>query len=124
MSEGNKNLSEQEFVAQINEALNASAGRIDAETRQKLNAARRNALSQQKQNLFLSSNWSKAIFATALTVLVGVLVVKTHNPFPQGQGVIEEDNIEALELMAAQDTLDLYEELEFYSWLVDEDVTT
>ena len=124
MNKEKQNLSEQKFVAQINEALDASVDRIDAETRQKLNAVRRNALSQQKRNIFLSSGWSKAIFATALSVLVAVLVVQTYNPFMQEQGVIEEENIEALELIAAQDALDMYEELEFYSWLVDEDVTT
>ena len=124
MSKDKQNSSEQDFIAQINEALDASVDRIDVKTRQKLNAARRNALTQQKQKVFLVSNWSKAIFATALSVFVAVLVVKTHNPFPQGQDVIEEENIEALDLIAAQDTLDMYEELEFYSWLVDEDVTT
>lgn len=124
MSEEKQNSSEQDFVAQINEALDASVDRIDAETRQKLNAARRNALAQQKQKVFLASSWSKAIFATALSVFVAVLVVKTQFPVTTEQGVIEEENLEALELIAAQDTLDMYEELEFYSWLVDEDVTT
>ena len=35
----------------------------------------------------------------------------------QGEGV------EAIELIASQDTFELYEELEFYTWLAEEDVT-
>lgn len=124
MSKDKQNSSEQDFVAQISEALDASVDRIDADMQQKLNAARRHALSQQKQKVFLASSWNKAIFATALSILVAVLVVKTQFPSSTEQGLIEEESIEALELIAAQDALDMYEELEFYSWLVDEDVTT
>ena len=119
MSNDKHNINEQEFVAQINEALDASVDRIDAETCQKINSARQRALAQQKPNPFLASNWGKAIFATAVSIFVAVLVVKT-----QIQTSFEEVDLEDMELMAAKDTLDMYEELEFYTWLVDEDVTT
>lgn len=119
MSVDKQKLSEKEFVTQIREALDASVERIDAETRHKINAARKQALAQQKQNTFFASHWGKAGIATALSIFIAILIVKTQLPGP-----IEEEGIEAMELMAAQDTFDMYEELEFYTWLAEEDVTT
>ena len=119
MNDEKQNVSEQKFVAQITEALDASVDRIDAETRQRINAGRQRALEQDKRKPFLVATWNKTMLAAALSIFVAVLVVKM-----QYQAPIEEENIEAMELMAAQDTLDLYEELEFYTWLAEEDVTT
>ena len=119
MSDEKQNVSEQKFVAQVTEALDASVDRIDAETCQKINVARRRALEQNKRKSFFAPTWNKTVLAAALSIFVAVLVVKT-----QFQAPIEEENIEAMELMAAQDTLDLYEELEFYTWLAEEDVAT
>lgn len=119
MSSDKHKLGEQEFVTQVRDALDDSVERIDAETRHNIIAARQQALAQHKQNTFFASSWSKAAIATTLSIFVAVLIVKTQLP-----GSIEEESIESMELMAAQDTLDMYEELEFYTWLADEDATT
>ncbi len=124
MSNDKQNSSERELLTRISKALDDSVDRLDAETCHKLNAARQRALAQQKRKTFFTSNWNKAILATAFTVFIAVLVVKPQWPLINEQGVIEEESFEAMELMAAQDALDLYEELEFYTWLADEDVTT
>ncbi len=119
MSIDKQKLSEQELVTQIREALDDSVERIDAETRHKINAARQKALAQQKQSTFFALRWGTAGIATALSIFIAILIIKTQLP-----GSIEEEDIEAIELMAAQDTFDMYEELEFYTWLAEEDVTT
>ena len=119
MSLDKHKFSEQELVAKVKETLDASVERMDAETRHRIIAARQHALAQDKQRTSLIPMWGKAGLATAFTVLVAILVVKTYMPES-----IDEEGIEAMELIAAQDTLEMYEELEFYTWLAEEDVTT
>lgn len=117
----NSNENDQQFVKQVCENLDASLERIDAETRHKLITAREKALAQ-RQPIF-TFNWSNAAFATAFTVALAILIVTTQLPFTTNN-VLEEEGIEAMELMAAQDTLELYEELEFYTWLAEEDAAS
>lgn len=124
MNSDKSNQNEQQFVTKVCEALDASVERVNAETTHKIIAARQQALAQQKQNTLFALNWSKATLATALSIFVAVLIVKTQLPTTMKQGAIEEESIEAMELMAAQDTFDMYEELEFYTWLAEEDVAT
>ncbi len=120
MNEDKQNLSEQEFVARINQILDASVSRIDAETCQKINKVRQQALAQNsKSKIFFTTSLGKAITVTVLSVFIAVLIVKT-----QFQTTMEDEEIEVLELIAAQDTLEMYEELEFYAWLIEEDATS
>ncbi len=117
----NSNENDQQLVDQVCENLDASIERIDAETRHRLVAAREKALAQRKP--LLGFNWGTAAFASIFTAALAVLIVTTQLPI-SSDNLLEEESIEAIELMAGQDTLDLYEELEFYAWLAEEDAAS
>jgi len=119
MSNQKDSKNEQEFVSQIREALDTSVKRLDAGTRHKIIASRKRALAKHNENSSFILRWSKPAFAIAASVLIVLAIVQIQSP-----NTLEQENIEALELIVAQDTLDMYEELDFYAWLADEDVTT
>lgn len=119
MSDQKNSRNEQEFVSQIREALDTSVNRLDADTRHKIAERRQHALVKHKKNSSIIFRWSKPAFAIAASVLIALAIVKIQSP-----NTLEQENVEALELIVSQDTLDMYEELDFYVWLADEDVTT
>ena len=110
---------DQGFVSQIRETLDASVEQMDADTCHKIIMSRKLALAQHKEKSSSMLGWSKPAFAIAITVLVALVIVKLQLP-----NTMEQENIEAIELIVSQDTLDLYEDLDFYAWLADEDVAT
>ena len=109
-------LLEEKFVSKVCEALDDSVNRIDAETSQRIIAARQQALIKAPKKLTLPKLFTVA--ATAAAILLAVIIVSTQLNQP-----IESESVEALELFAAQENIELYEELDFYTWLVEEDVT-
>lgn len=119
MSDQKDNRNEQEFVSQIREALDTSVKRLDADTRHKIIARRKRSLAKHNEKSSLILLWSKPAFAIVASVLIVLAIVKIQLP-----NTLEQENLEDLEFIVAQDTLDLYEELDFYVWLADEDVTT
>lgn len=119
MSDLKNSNNRQEFVSQIREALDDSVERMDADTRHAIITRRKRALAKQHSNKSLITRWSKPAFAIAATVVIALVIVNM-----QFLNTLEQENIEALELIVAQDTLEMYEELDFYAWLADEDVTT
>ena len=113
------NESNQALVEKVCENLDASLQRMDAETQHKLIAAREKALTQ-RASLF-TFNWPKAALAAACSVALAILVITTQF---STQSLLQGEGVEVLELTAAQDTLELYEELEFYTWLAEEDAAS
>jgi hypothetical protein len=122
MNTDNHNVNDEKLVSQVSDALDDSVNRIDAETSQRLVAARKLALSLNE------SKWAPRKFsvpklfatvATALSIFIAVIIVNSQ----LNQPTLGEEN-EAIELVATQDAIELYEELEFYTWLVEEDVTS
>ena len=110
-------LSDEKLVSQVCEALDDSVSRINAETSQRIIAARQQALAS-KPRKFGSAKFF-AITATAFSILLAVIIVNTQLNQP-----LHDESVEAIELIASQDTFELYEELEFYTWLTEEDVTS
>ena len=117
MSTENQNIKDENVVSQVCDALDDSVKRIDAETSQAITAARQAALAKTPKRFSMPKLF--AATATALSIFVAILLVNTQ--FNQN---IETESVEAMELIASQDTIELYEELEFYTWLVEEDVTS
>jgi len=117
MNKDNSNLNDEKLVSKIRDALDDSVNRIDAETSQRLVAARKQALENSPKWLSLPKLFTAA--ATACSVLIAVVVVTTQLNKP-----VDTDEVPAIELVATQDSIELYEELEFYTWLVEEDVTS
>ncbi|MBT8124367.1 MAG: hypothetical protein KJO81_06040 [Gammaproteobacteria bacterium] len=116
MNTDNHNGKDEKLVSQVCDALDNSVNRIDAETSQKIIAARKSALERTPQRFSLPKLF--AVAATALSIFIAVIIVKTQ----LNQPLVNEDT--TMEMVASQDTFELYEELEFYTWLVEEDVTS
>ena len=110
-----QNLSDEKLVSQVCEALDDSVNRINAETSQRIVAARQQALASSPRRFFSTKFF--AVTATAFSIFLAVMIVNTQLNQP-----LENEGVEAIELMASQDTFELYEELEFYTWLAEEDV--
>ena len=116
MNTDNHNGKDEKLVSQVCDALDNSVNRIDAETRQRIIAARKSALERTPRRFSLPKLF--AVAATALSIFIAVMIVKTQ----LNQPLVNEDT--TMEMVASQDSFELYEELEFYTWLVEEDVTS
>jgi len=114
MNTDNQNVNDEKLLSHVRDALDDSVNRIDAETSQRIVAARKQALNKAPRRFSLPKFFAAA--ATAMSIFIVVIVANTQ--FSQIQ-----ENTEA-ELVATQDTTELYEELEFYTWLMEEDVTS
>ena len=114
MKKDDQNLSEEKLVSHVREALDDSVNRIDAETSQRIIAARQQALAKAPRKFAFPKLLTAA--ATAFSILLVVVIVNFQLNKP-----LETEGVEAMELIAAQDTFELYEELEFYTWLLEED---
>lgn len=111
---------EQEFLNRVQKTLDNSVDEIDAGTRARLKAIRLNALEsgQQKPAWYNPQvitdvfNQNRLVLATSMSVLIlaGVWFVQkpTLKDFP----------VDDMQILTANDDLELYQELEFYQWLV------
>ncbi len=103
------------FEKDIRKTLDAGAGRIDQRTRDELARRRRAALDAAGPGSF-RTRWLPA-GAAAAALVVGVMLV-TGTPDRTGLPVAADDSEEQdMEILLAEESLELYEELEFYAWL-------
>lgn len=103
---------EKAFTERINQVLNEQVDQLDDETSRRLKQARMQAVElvdhKHKQN------W-KPVIAFAFSILLGLAIIL----WPKLDGFNEISSpIEDLDLLVADDSLQLYEELEFYQWLL------
>ena len=117
MNTDNHNTNDEKLVSQVSDALDDSVNRIDAETSQRIVAARKQALNSTPRKFSFPKLFTAA--ATAVSIFIAVVLVNSQI----NQPTLSEEQ-EAIELAATQDSIDLYEELEFYTWLTEEDVTS
>jgi len=103
------------LIKSITQTLDKQTHQIDAETLQRIGTARREALAQLSETGHAFRRWGwMAGGAVALTCSILIISAVIFRPgtslefSPQGL---------ELELMASQDDLEFYEELEFYRWL-------
>lgn len=107
--------SKQKLLDGFKGALDESCERLDANTLARLKAGRLRALEQAETRKSMFSRWPHWLTAgglatTALLVVMvtGWLASRQNRPAQQ---------LEDLEIMAAQEQLDLYADLDFYRWL-------
>jgi hypothetical protein len=117
MNQDSHNMNDENVVSKVRDALDDSVNRIDAETNQRLVAARKNALEHSQKKFAMPKLFTAA--ATAFSLLLAIVIVTTQFNQP-----VEIEDGQSVELVATQDTTELYEELEFYTWLEEEDVTS
>jgi hypothetical protein len=109
---------EKKFLDNIRETLDADIDNLDAGIRSRLTQARHRALEVYKEkggDLRWGFKLPVAGLATALVIfLVTTLFFNGLN----GNRVT--NNIEDFDILASQDNLKLYENLDFYAWLAEE----
>ncbi len=108
---------DQAFVAFAKKQLDQSVEPLDSETVSRLRAMRYESLHSQPQGI--PWLWPASGLATACTAILA-LVLWWSGPAENGQ-LEEGPLVEDLDLLAAADNFDLYEDLEFYSWLAEQD---
>jgi len=117
MNTNDHKVNDEKLVSQVRDALDDSVNRIDAETSQRIVAARKQALSKAPRKFSLPKLFAAA--ATAASVFIAVVIVNSQLNQP-----VVSDEHGTIEIAATQDSTELYEELEFYTWLIEEDVTS
>ena len=98
----------------VKQALDTSAGALEATTLAKLRRIRQDALMQSTQSPGQTGRrWIPvgAVGATAVAALVATWLTTTVAP----QAHV--DGIEDIEMLASTDNTDLYEQIDFYEWL-------
>ena len=108
-------IEDDKLVDAITEKLDEQTSRMDADTLQRIGNARREAIAQLDEPGHAFHRWgwlAGGVVAFACSALiVSAVLFRPEIPLefsPQGL---------ELELLASQDDLEFYEELEFYRWL-------
>lgn len=117
VNKSNKN--SDKFLKRSKELLDESVGALDSDVKDKLYMARRKAIAQH-QNKFSKQRLSSLIPIVAAGVAASiVLVVFLQAGLWQSENV----NLDAdLELVSTIDNIELYDDLEFYQWLSEDDL--
>ncbi|MBM4195675.1 MAG: hypothetical protein FJ197_01070 [Gammaproteobacteria bacterium] len=113
---------EDRFETRLRDALREQADAIDGPTRSRLNRARQQVLAELDhaghRPAGLGSGWQPALGAAALAALAIALWPGRGGPLsPVAPSIDGADPALELELLLAEDSLEMLEELEFYKWL-------
>lgn len=110
-----------EFAARAAARLRDSADSLDAQTRSRLNQARQAALEEMTPR----SVWRRSPWLTgAVTAAVAVVALVIWRPVAEGPSPVSPTSLDApdLELLMTDESLDMLEDLEFYTWLAAADL--
>ena len=108
-----------EFIRDVSALLTDKERDIDEHTLSRLRAARLqalDALTERSYRQTLSSLWQPATVGLAFCLTIALIAFRPDQTLPGMEA-------EALELLAIEDNLDLYEDLEFYQWLLAQEST-
>ena len=103
------------LIDSIKQVLDRQTDELDAETLQRIGGVRRQVLAQLKEPAHTFHRWGwmagGAVAFVCSALIISAVLFRPEIPLnfsPQGL---------ELELIAGQDDLEFYEELEFYRWL-------
>lgn len=108
---------EERFIARVKEHLDQGASELDPAVQARLRHARYQALRHPSQGI--PWLWPMTGLATACTALIVTILWWPSSPDPMVDGPAQV--VEDIEVLIAEDQLDLYEDLEFYAWLAEQD---
>ncbi len=108
---------EDKFVQEFKKALDQSARDLDAGTLARLTRARQAALAKQKATVVPWWQWMKYPAAGLATALLIFTFVNITRPPQDYSGPVA--TLEDMDIIAAADHLELYADLDFYSWLAE-----
>jgi hypothetical protein len=110
-----KPLEEKELAAQAKELFDDSVERLDAATLSRLNRGRQQAL-QEIRTAGPAGQWARWVPAGGLAAAAVVAVVVWQG-MPVEHSAPAAGTATDFEIMLSEDSLDMLEELEFYSWI-------
>jgi len=114
-------MSDEQFKNQIKQTLDDSVDNLDAATLSRLNQARHKAL-ESKQRSYFSSLRLPVTALAAITV--AVIVGSLWNMQSQStDALIANTSHNDLELLSSNIEINLLEEMDFVTWLVDDDAS-
>ncbi len=110
-----KPLDEKELTAQAKELFDDSVERLDAATLSRLNQGRQQAL-QEIRETGPAGQWARWVPAGGLAAAAVVAVVVWQG-MPVEHSAPAAGTAADFEIMLSEDSLDMLENLEFYSWI-------
>lgn len=115
-----KGNSEAVFLDQVRQELDRSCDRLDGQTLSRLNSIRHAAVEHGKNRQRFPGRAILAPFGGLVTACVLVVVVSLFYQQPEPPGQALPDNrtaIEDLDILTSAESLEFFENLEFYQWL-------
>jgi hypothetical protein len=110
-----KPLDEKELTTQAKELFDDSVERLDAATLSRLNQGRQQAL-QEIRETGTAGQWARWVPAGGLAAAAAVAVVVWQG-MPVEHSAPAAGTATDFEIMLSEDSLDMLEDLEFYSWI-------
>ena len=112
--------SDEQFLKKVKENLKVGAENIDEKILSRLRQIRHQALQSEKvkKKIFFSAfRWVQAGALSTLGVAITLLVIWLY----RHQTTYSFKNPEDFEIVSSQDQMELYEDLDFYTWLATSD---
>ena len=109
------NKDDSNWLEPVRRKLQQSVDTINAATRARLAQIRQQALTRAPARQFPRYAFPAAVLATACLVLAVVLTLPQPQP-------VQQEMIDDLDLITTSESLELFEDLEFYEWLEDYDL--
>ncbi len=114
-------MSDDKFKDKIHQTLNDSVDNLDAATLSRLNQARHKALDSKHRRAFFNLSLpATALAAITVAVIVGSLWNMQSQQIDQ---LVASEPYGDLELLSSNVELELVEEIDFITWLVDNDAS-
>lgn len=108
---------EEEFAKQAKALFDESVDAIDASTQSRLNRGRQAALEELERSTGTGirlGQWAPAAGVAAAAAVVGVMVWTGDQPVDP---VVAPAEVSDFELILAEDSFEMLEDLEFYAWI-------
>ena len=112
------NKADDAFERQAKATFDESVDKLDAATLSRLNRGRHEALAELQRPGYRWSQWMPAT-GVAAAVLVAVILLQSPSgvdDFPDAANVTD------MEILLGEDSIEMLEELEFYSWIDTADI--
>ena len=106
---------DEEFASNLKETFDESVDALDAATLSRLNRSRHAALAELAEPRKRRRSWMPAA-GMAAAVLLAVIVLQLPTGIRSVPGVA---SVTDMEILLDEDSIEMFEELEFYSWMDD-----
>jgi hypothetical protein len=107
------NESDDTFSKQVKATFDESVDKLDAATLSRLNRSRHEALAELQRPTRQWSRWMPAT-GVAAAMLVAVMMLQSPRSIDD---FADAANVTDMEILLGEDSLEMLEDLEFYSWL-------